>query len=199
MMALKSLKQGYENIRKLYFTILILAVAVLFQTALNLYFISICSNLKPLVIRVSEAGKAEAISMKTASSPASDAEIKYLAKEISETIFGFSKITYQEDLKRIIPYVSYSLKSELLRQYQKLVSFYLNKNREVRIEVFAVLILSRSNKKIMVRVDYVKKIPTTGEGDKYYSILTFKPGRRSINNPFGLLLLQIQEHRYLKQ
>ena len=199
MKALESIKQGHENIRKLYLTILIMGITIGIQAIFNVYLISVCANIEPVLIRVSEAGKAEAISLDTSSSPASNVEIKYLTKEIAETLFGFSRITFEEDLKRMMPYVSYALKSELLQQYRKVASIYLNQSKELRIEVFAVLILSSQKNKVLVRVDYIKRDTLTEEGRKFYSILTFKRVKRSIHNPFGLELIQVQEHKYLKE
>lgn len=197
MKALEIMRRSHDNVRKLYIAVLLLSLGVAILVILCFYLLYVAEKKEPLVIRVSEAGKAEAISLNTSVNPASSVEIKYLAKELAETIFGFSRLTYEEDLKRIMPYISFSLKSTLLDQYRKVASSYISQNAEFRVDVFAVIILSSSLERVQVRVDYFKRDAISGEGKKFYSVMVFKRTKRSIHNPFGLELLQLQEHRYL--
>lgn len=197
MKALEIMRSSHDNIRKLYMALLLLSGGMTVLIVLCFYLLYVTGKKAPLVIRVSEAGKAEVISLNTSGTPASSVEIKYLAKELAETIFGFSRLTYEEDLKRVMPYISFSLKSTLLDQYRRVASTYISQNTEFRVDVFAVVILSSSLERVQVRVDYFKRDTMSGEDKKFYCVMVFKRTKRTIHNPFGLELLQLQEHRYL--
>lgn len=199
MKPLETLRDFHNNLRKLFWAVLFLSFGMVILISLCFYLFYLTGSMKPLVIRVSDVGKAEVVSPYSSTTPASSIEVKYLAKELTETIFGFSRLTFEEDLKRIIPYVSYSLKEDLLEQYRKIASLYISQNEEFRIEVFAVIILSTNSKKVQVRVDFIKKNTNSGKDEKYYVVMLFKRCQRTIHNPFGLELLQFQEHKYLKQ
>ncbi len=198
MDALKTLKQGHSNIQKMYFSIIALAVAVGLLSLTNIYLISVASSVKPLVIRVSEVGNAEAVNPSSSSTPASSIECKYLSGKIATNLFGFSRLTFEEDIKRILPYVSYELKDTLVAKYKTMAQQYIQSNTDIKIEVFAVVILSDNGSIVQTRTDYVKTAAFAGRGEKFYAVFWFKRIERSINNPFGLELISFQEHRYLK-
>lgn len=195
---LETIKEGLSNLKKLYATIFALALVALVEGVLLIVVLSSVGSIKPVVIRVSEVGKAEAVDLSSSSSPASSVEIKYLAKELVETLFGFSRLTWEDDLRRALPYISYSLKNDFLNAYKNLASQYLSSGLEVKVTVFSVVILSERNGLVQVRVDY-EKIPSAGQAQKFYAVLVFRRTERTVENPFGLELVSFNESRFLQQ
>jgi len=200
MDALKTIKEGHSNIRKLYTTIVLLSVAVVGLAFFNILLLAEFSNIQPVVIRVSQVGKAEAVKLNAVSSPASEIECRHLSQNIVQYLFGFSRLTWEEDIKRILPYIDETFRPTLLRQYKSVAQQYISAGIDIKIRLFSFAILSDKENVVQVRVDY-EKVPSWGgePPQKYYVILWFKRTKRTVENPYGLSLTGFQENKYLTQ
>ncbi len=192
------MQEGIKSIKKVYTALLLLAAANFVMLMATLSFASKAASRKPVVIRVSELGRAEALTTEQTYSDASDVEIRYLAKFIVENLFSFSRLTYKQDFERILPYLSPSIKEDIRQIFRELTAVYLKNQAKVNARVFSVELLSEpSAETVQVRVDYWKEVGNTRH--KRYCIMVFRKITRTLENPFGLVVEELRERAYLME
>jgi len=100
-------------------------------------------NFKPLVIRINEIGRAEALSYDAASYTPRDSELKYFLIQFTTKYYGRARATIRDDWTRAMYYLDARLAAGLMsaeRKNKVIETFLSGKGEEIEINVTRVAI-----------------------------------------------------------
>ena len=110
---------------------------------LNVSTLQTVANFKPLVIRISDIGRAEAVAYDTLAYTPQAAEIRYFLQEFVTWHYGRRRATLQEDYPKSLHFLDQALADATIAAHRAqpvLETFLLSQDPEIEIEVHQVSI-----------------------------------------------------------
>ena len=136
----------------------LLCLAVLGLAILNLRTIQTFRNFRPLVIRIDELGRAQAVDYKSLEYHPGDREAKYFLSEFCRLYFQRNRYTIHDDFTQSLYFLDGKVANDVMEQYRKddtINSFLSNPSSpEVDVEVEKVALEPMSNAPYHASVDF---------------------------------------------
>ena len=136
----------------------LLCLAVLGLAILNVRTIQTFRNLRPLVIRIDELGRAQAVDYKSLEYHPGDREAKYFLSEFCRLYFRRNRYTIHDDFTKSLYFLDGKVANDVMEQYRKddtINSFLSNPSSpEVDVDVQKVALEPMSNAPYHASVDF---------------------------------------------
>lgn len=136
----------------------LLCLAVLGLAILNLRTIQTFRNFRPLVIRIDELGRAQAVDYKSFEYHPGDREAKYFLSEFCRLYFRRNRYTIHDDFTQSLYFLDGKLANDVMEQYRKndtIDSFLSNPSSpEVDVEVEKVALQPMTSAPYRASVDF---------------------------------------------
>jgi len=136
----------------------LLCLAVLGLAILNLRTIHTFRNFRPLVIRIDELGRAQAVDYKSLEYHPGDREAKYFLSEFCRLYFRRNRYTVHDDFTQALYFLDGKLANEVMEQYRRddtINSFLTNPSSpEVDVDVEKVALQPMTNAPYRASVDF---------------------------------------------
>ena len=100
-------------------TLALLGLAALGLVALNLRTIHTFQHFRPLVIRIDQLGRAEAVEYKSLEYRPGDREAKYFLSEFCRLYYRRNRYTIQDDLTKSLYFLEGKLANDMMEQHRK--------------------------------------------------------------------------------
>jgi type IV secretory pathway component VirB8 len=97
----------------------LLCLAVLGLAVLNLRTIRTFQNFRPLVIRIDELGRAQAVDYKSLEYHPGDREAKYFLSEFCQLYFRRNRYTIHDDFTKSLYFLDGKVANDIMEQYRK--------------------------------------------------------------------------------
>ena len=136
-----------------------LAVVIVGQQMLVFKMFGASQNVKPIVIRINEVGRAEAVNYPGLQYQAQEPEIKYFLIQFVHDHYGRMRATLQENFGRSLYYLDGRLAEEIMEKNKKtkaLETFLSGQGEEVDIKVKGVSVEDLRKAPYRATVDYEK-------------------------------------------
>jgi len=163
-------------------------------------------NLKPLVIRISDVGRAEAVNYPGLEYQPQEPEIKYFLVQFVHDYYGRMRATVKENVARSLFYLDGRLAEDIMEKNKKtkdLETFLAGQGDEVDVEVKSVAIEDLRKAPYRATVDYEKVFyqPSTRQEirrERYVGNFVFTVKDHVANpmvpvNPLGLTITYFRE------
>src|SRR4051812_34775617 len=186
--------------------VLCLSVTAVALVGLNLRTYSAFHHLKPLVIRINQLGRAEAVNYGSLEYQPQEAEIKYFLIQFVQQHYGRIRATVQEDYTRSLYFLDGRLAEALMQVNKKdkaIEAFIAGQTEEIDIQVKNVAIedLRKAPYKATVEFEGVFYTPGThleARRERYVAHFVFVIKERVANafipvNPLGLTITYFRE------
>ncbi len=199
---------GYAVVTNRYLRIAVLCLTVVAVglIALNLKTLSNYRNFKPLVIRINEVGRAEAVAYDSMTYQPRDAEIKYFLIQFVTKYYGRMRATVRENYARSLYFLDGRLADATIESNKKnktIETFLLNHSEEIEIHVVNVSIEDLRQSPYKATIDFEKVYYASQERvetkrEKYVAnfIFTIKdrvPNAWIPENPLGVTITYFRE------
>jgi type IV secretion system protein VirB5 len=199
---------GYAVVtnRYLRIAVLCLTAVAIGLLALNLKTLNSYRNLKPLVIRIDEVGRAEAVNYDSLTYQPRDAEIKYFLIQFVAKYYGRMRATVRENYARSLYFLDGRLADatmELNKKNKTIETFLAGQGEEIDIHVVNVSIEDLRQSPYKATVDFEKVYYPTHEHvetkrEKFVAnfIFTIKdrvPNSWIPENPLGVTITYFRE------
>ena len=139
-------------------TVALLCLAVLGLAILNVRTIQTFRNFRPLVIRIDELGRAQAVDYKSLEYHPGDREAKYFLSEFCRLYFRRNRYTIHDDFTQSLYFLDGKVANDVMEQYRKddtINSFLSNPSSpEVDVEIEKVALEPMSNAPYHASVDF---------------------------------------------
>lgn len=136
----------------------LLCLAVLGLAILNVRTIQTFKNFRPLVIRIDELGRAQAVDYKSLEYHPGDREAKYFLSEFCRLYFRRNRYTIHDDFTHSLYFLDGKVANDVMEQYRKddtINSFLSNPSSpEVDVDVEKVALQPMSNAPYHASVDF---------------------------------------------
>ena len=136
----------------------LLCLAVLGLAILNVRTIQTFRNFRPLVIRIDELGRAQAVDYKSLEYHPGDREAKYFLSEFCRLYFRRNRYTIHDDFTKSLYFLDGKVANDVMEQYRKddtINSFLSNPSSpEVDVDVEKVTLQPMSNAPYQASVDF---------------------------------------------
>ena len=136
----------------------LLCLAVLGLAILNLRTIQVFRNFRPLVIRIDELGRAQAVDYKSLEYHPGDREAKYFLSEFCRLYFQRNRYTIHDDFTQSLYFLDGKLANDVMEQYRKddIINAFLSNpsSPEVDVDVEKVALEPMSNPPYRASVDF---------------------------------------------
>ena len=136
----------------------LLCLAVLGLAILNVRTINTFRNFRPLVIRIDELGRAQAVDYKSLEYHPGDREAKYFLSEFCRLYFRRNRYTIHDDFTKSLYFLDGKVANDVMEQYRKddtMNSFLSNPSSpEVDVDVEKVALEPMSNAPYHASVDF---------------------------------------------
>lgn len=136
----------------------LLCLAVLGLAILNVRTINTFRNFRPLVIRIDELGRAQAVDYKSLEYHPGDREAKYFLSEFCRLYFRRNRYTIHDDFTKSLYFLDGKVANDVMEQYRKddtINSFLSNPSSpEVDVDVEKVALQPMSNAPFHASVDF---------------------------------------------
>ena len=136
----------------------LLCLAVLGLAILNVRTIQTFRNFRPLVIRIDELGRAQAVDYKSLEYHPGDREAKYFLSEFCRLYFRRNRYTIHDDFTKSLYFLDGKVANDVMEQYRKddtINSFLSNPSSpEVDVDVQKVALEPMSNAPYHASVDF---------------------------------------------
>jgi type IV secretory pathway component VirB8 len=112
---------GDAIVTNTYLKIALLAMAVVAAGLIytNIKTVRMVQNFRPLVIRINDIGRAEAVKYDTLGYKPQDAEIKYFLSEFCRVYYGRSRYTIRDNFKQSLMFMEAQLANSVAEAYRK--------------------------------------------------------------------------------
>ncbi len=199
---------GSAMASNLYLKICVLCLAVV---AIALLFVNIgmyraFHRLKPLVIRINDIGRAEAITYDSFDYQPREAEIRYFLMDFVQRHYSRGRATVREDYARSLYYLDGRLAEGIIEENSKnktLESFLGGRGDEIEVNVSNVAIEDLRNQPYKASVDFEKVYYTSADhvikrreryvGHFVFSVMDKVPNNLIPVNPLGLIITYFRE------
>lgn len=186
--------------------LLALSLVCLGLIALNVKTYAVFRNFKPLVIRISEVGRAQAVSYSELEYHPQEAEIKYFLIDFVERYYGRMRATVRDNFARSLYYLDGRLTSAIIEANKKsnaIETFLANPSEEIDIVVKNVSIEDLRTSPYRATVDFEKVYYSAADHaeirrEKYVGNFVFivrdhVPNAMVPVNPLGLTITYFRE------
>jgi type IV secretory pathway TrbF-like protein len=204
---------GSTAVMNTYLKIAVLCLCVinvgLIGLSLTMYQAS--RNLKPLVIRINDVGRAEAANYDSLAYKPQESELKYFLIQFVQQHHGRMRATLQENFARSLYFLDGRLADDIMeknKQTKALEAFLTGQAEEVDVRVHNVSIEDLRKAPYRATVDYEKVYLTPGtrqetRREKYVGNFVFTVKERVTNamipvNPLGLTITYFREDQALQ-
>jgi type IV secretion system protein VirB5 len=173
---------------------------------LNLKTLQALHNFKPLVIRINEVGRAEAVTYDSLTYHPRDAELKYFLIQFVTRYYGRMRATVREGFARSLYFLDGRLADATIQAYKKnkvIENFLAGDGDEIEIDIKNVTIedLRQSPYKATVdfeKIHYLRADHLESRREKYVASFVFVVRDRVPNawiptNPLGLTITYFRE------
>jgi type IV secretion system protein VirB5 len=173
---------------------------------LNLRTLHAFQDFKPLVIRINELGRAEAVSYGSLEYHPQEAEIKYFLIQFVQLYYGRMRATVRENYARSLYFLDGRLTSAIIEADKKnnaVESFLIGTSEEIEVDVKNVSIEDLRRSPYRATVDFEKIYYTAADHlelkrEKYVANFVFVVKDRVSNalipvNPLGLTITYFRE------
>ena len=115
----------------------LLCLAVLGLAVLNLRTIRTFQNFRPLVIRIDELGRAQAVDYKSLEYHPGDREAKYFLSEFCQLYFRRNRYTIHDDFTKALYFLDGKVANDIMEQYRKddTINSFLNNPSSPEVDV----------------------------------------------------------------
>jgi type IV secretory pathway TrbF-like protein len=115
----------------------LLCLAVLGLAVLNLRTIRTFQNFRPLVIRIDELGRAQAVDYKSLEYHPGDREAKYFLSEFCQLYFRRNRYTIHDDFTKSLYFLDGKVANDIMEQYRKddTINSFLNNPSSPEVDV----------------------------------------------------------------
>jgi len=174
--------------------------------ALNLKTIQALHNFRPLVIRVNDVGRAEAVSYDSLTYQPHDAEVRYFLIQFVTRYYGRMRATVRESFARSLYFLDGRLADATIQAYKKnkvIENFLAGEGDEIDIEIMNVAIEDLRQAPYKATVDfekiyYARPDHVESRREKYVASFVFVVRDRVPNawipvNPLGLTITYFRE------
>ena len=138
--------------------LVLLSLVTVGLTFMNLRTIRTFENFRPLVIRIDDMGRAEAINYHNFEYKPQDAEVKYFLSQFCELYYQRNRYTIQDDFSKSLYFLDGKLADGILDAYKKgdiIKKFLTNPSApEIDIDVKNVALEGLQNPPYRARVDF---------------------------------------------
>lgn len=199
---------GYAVVTNRYLRIAVLCLALISAglLVLNLKILHSYQNFKPLVIRINEVGRAEAVAYDSLTYQPRDAEIKYFLVQFATRYYGRMRATVRESFAQSLYFLDGRLADATIESNKKnktIETFLTAQSEEIEIHVTNVSLedLRQSPYKATVDFEKVYFLPrdhVETRREKYVANFIFSVRERVPNawipvNPLGLTISYFRE------
>jgi len=136
----------------------LLCLAVLGLVILNLRTIRTFRDFRPLVIRIDELGRAQAVDYKSLEYHPGDREAKYFLSEFCRLYFRRNRYTIHDDFTKALYFLDGKLANDIMEQYRKddTINSFLNNpsSPEVDVDVEKVALQPMTSAPYRASVDF---------------------------------------------
>ena len=136
----------------------LLCLAVLGLALLNLRTIRTFQNFRPLVIRIDELGRAQAVDYKSLEYHPGDREAKYFLSEFCQLYFRRNRYTIHDDFTKSLYFLDGKVANDIMEQYRKddTINAFLNNpsSPEVDVDVQKVALQPMTSPPSRASVDF---------------------------------------------
>lgn len=147
---------------------------------------------KPLVIRVSDAGKADPVDLIVDNNPASELEAKVFAAGWITDTQSFDPNNANSDIGRALACTDAACAKQLVNYYQTNTEFQKLRTSRALVQCHTNSVQTIRTDPWEIRVDYTLSNFATNETRTWYALLTLKATSRSFSNPYGLLVTGVR-------
>jgi type IV secretion system protein VirB5 len=192
--------------RYLRIAVLCLTLVSLGLLVLNLKTFQTFQNFKPLVIRINEVGRAEAVTYESMSYEPRDAELKYFLIQFVTKHYGRMRATVRENFARSLYFLDGRLTDATIEANKKnktIETFLAGQGEEIEIQIKNVSIEDLRQSPYKATVDFDKVYYTMADRieskrEKYVASFIFVVRERVPNawipvNPLGLTITYFRE------
>ncbi|MDX2181139.1 MAG: VirB8/TrbF family protein [Bryobacteraceae bacterium] len=192
--------------RYLRIAVLCLTLVSLGLLVLNLKTFQTFQNFKPLVIRINEVGRAEAVAYESMSYEPRDAELKYFLIQFVTKYYGRMRATVRENFARSLYFLDGRLTDATIEANKKnrtIETFLAGQGEEIEIQIKNVSIEDLRQSPYKATVDFDKVYYTMtdrieSKREKYVASFIFVVRERVPNawipvNPLGLTITYFRE------
>ncbi len=192
--------------RYLRIAVLCLTLVSMGLLLLNLKTFQTFRNFKPLVIRINEVGRAEAVAYDSMSYEPRDAELKYFLIQFVTKYYGRMRATVRENFARSLYFLDGRLADATIEANKKnktIETFFAGQGEEIEIQVKNVSIEDLRQSPYKATVDFDKVYYTMADRieskrEKYVANFIFVVRERVPNawipvNPLGLTITYFRE------
>ncbi len=192
--------------RYLRIAVLSLALVSLGLLVFNLKTLASYRNFKPLVIRINEIGRAEAVSYDSLTYQPRDAELKYFLMRFVTNYYGRMRATVRESFARSLYFLDGRLADatiEANKRNKTIETFLAGQGEEIEVQVKNVSIEDLRQPPYKATVDFEKVYYTSADHiearrEKYVASFIFVVRERVPNtwipvNPLGLTITYFRE------
>jgi type IV secretory pathway TrbF-like protein len=115
----------------------LLCLAVLGLAVLNLRTIRTFQNFRPLVIRIDELGRAQAVDYKSLEYHPGDREAKYFLSQFCQLYFRRNRYTIHDDFTKSLYFLDGKVANDIMEQYRKddTINSFLNNPSSPEVDV----------------------------------------------------------------
>lgn len=188
--------------------ILALSVVIVALVVLNIKTYGAFSHLKPLVIRVNEVGRAEAVTYESLQYQPREAEIKYFLMDFVARHYSRMRATLRENYARSLYFLERDLADQIIEANQRsstIEGFLAGNDNEVEVQVHNVAIEDLRTPPYKAVVDFEKityapglRQPTKREKFVANFVFVIKdtvPNSMIPVNPLGLTITYFRENQ----
>jgi type IV secretion system protein VirB5 len=192
--------------------LLCLSAAIIALALLNIKTYSAFHQLKPLVIRISEVGRAEAITYGSVEYQPQETEIKYFLAEFAQNYYGRVHATFKEAYPRSLYFLDGRLADAIIEANKKTKAsenFLSGQTDEIEIQVKNVAIEDLRKPPYKASVEFEKvyhSFSDRGEIRRQHSIANFVfvvrtpvPNTLIPVNPLGLTITYFREDQAFEE
>lgn len=138
--------------------LVLLALVAVGLGLIDLRTIRTFQNFRPLVIRIDQLGRAEALSYSTFEYKPEDAEVRYFLSQFCQLYYGRNRYTINDDFSKSLYFLDGKLASDIIDTYKKsdiIKSFLTDPSKsEIDVEVKNVAIEELEKPPYRARVDF---------------------------------------------
>src|SRR5580658_10066041 len=197
--------------RYLRIALLCLAVVVIGLLAVTAKTVQALRTVKPLVIRISEVGRAEAVTYDSTTYQPHEAEVKYFLTQFVTRYYGRMRATVRDSFARSLYFLDGRLADPTIQSYKKdktIEKFLAGEGDEIDIDVKNVTIEDLRQPPYKATVDFEKVYynsadRTEDRREQYVASIEFIVRDRVPNawipvNPLGLTIIYFREDQAFK-
>ena len=187
-------------------SVLCLAMVAIVLLLVNVGMYQTFHHLKPLVIRINEVGRAEAVTYNSFAYQPHEAEIRYFLMDFVQRHYSRQRATVRENYARSLYYVDGRLAEQIISENKKnktIEAFLSGQSDEIEVSVSNVAIEDLRNQPFKASVDFEKICYTASDHvmtrrERYVGHFVFLVMDRVPNtlipvNPLGLIITYFRE------